>query len=52
MAEPYNYMLNVPDPTQSVVSGVQRGIELAALMDERKLRQAKIEKQKRQENAN
>jgi hypothetical protein len=51
MAEPYNYMLNVPDPTQSVVSGVQRGIELAALMDERKLRQAKIEKQKRLENA-
>lgn len=44
-------MLNVPDPTQSVVSGVQRGIELAALMDERKLRQAKIEKQKRLENA-
>jgi hypothetical protein len=51
MAEPYNYMLNVPDPTQSVVSGVQRGIELAALMDERQIRQAKIEKQKRLENA-
>jgi hypothetical protein len=46
MVQPYNYMLNVPDPTQSVMGGIQQGLQLATAVDKFKLQQ-----QQRQEQA-
>lgn len=34
MAQPFNYMLNVPDPSQAVMGGIQQGMQLG-LMGER-----------------
>lgn len=42
MPAPYNYMLNLPDPTQNVVGGVQSALGIANLMDQRKLQQLKL----------
>lgn len=33
MAQPFNYMLNVPDPSQAVIGGVQQGVQLASMME-------------------
>lgn len=33
MAQPFNYMLNVPDPSQAVTSGLQQGVQLASMME-------------------
>jgi len=46
MVQPYNYMLNVPDPTQSVMGGIQQGLQLATAVDK-----FKIQQQQRQEQA-
>jgi uncharacterized coiled-coil protein SlyX len=37
MAQPFNYQLNLPDPTQSVLGGVQAGMGIANLMSQRNL---------------
>jgi propanediol dehydratase small subunit len=31
--QPLNYMLNVPDPSQAVIGGVQQGVQLASMME-------------------
>ena len=36
MAQPFNYMLNVPDPTQSVMGGVQNALNISNMMSQRK----------------
>ena len=51
MVQPYNYMLNLPDPTQSVLSGVQQGLQIATLMDERKAMQQQAAEQQRLQTA-
>lgn len=33
MAQPFNYMLNVPDPSQAVMGGIQQGVQLGAMME-------------------
>lgn len=33
MAQPFNYMLNVPDPSQAVLGGIQQGVQLGAMME-------------------
>lgn len=33
MAEPYNYMLNLPDPSQGMMSGIQNGLMLSSVID-------------------
>lgn len=33
MAQPFNYMLNVPDPSQAVTAGLQQGVQLAGMME-------------------
>jgi len=33
MAQPFSYMLNVPDPSQAVIGGVQQGVQLASMME-------------------
>jgi len=37
MAQPFNYMLNVPDPTQSVMGGVQNALNISNMMSQRNL---------------
>jgi uncharacterized coiled-coil protein SlyX len=41
MAQPFNYMLNVPDPTQSVMGGVQNALGIANVMSQRNLAEQK-----------
>jgi hypothetical protein len=33
MAQPFSYMLNVPDPAAAVTGGLQQGIQLASMME-------------------
>jgi len=33
MAQPFSYMLNVPNPAEAVTSGLQQGVQLAGLME-------------------
>ena len=33
MAQPFNYMLNVPNPAEAVTSGLQQGVQLASMME-------------------
>lgn len=42
MPAPYNYMLNVPDPTQSVMGGVQSALSVSNMMQQRQLQEAKL----------
>jgi hypothetical protein len=35
MTQPYNYMLNLPDPSQSVMGGLQQGMALSQMMAQR-----------------
>jgi hypothetical protein len=35
MTQPYNYMLNLPDPSQSVMGGIQQGMALSQMMAQR-----------------
>ena len=37
MSQPFNYMLNVPDPTQSVMGGVQSALNIGNMMSQRNL---------------
>lgn len=39
--QPYNYMLNVPDPTQSVMGGMQTALNLANVASQRNLAEQK-----------
>jgi len=41
MAQPFNYMLNVPDPTQSVMGGVQNALNISNMMSQRNLAEQK-----------
>lgn len=41
MAQPFNYMLNVPDPTQSVMGGVQNALNIGNMMSQRNLAEQK-----------
>lgn len=41
MAQPFNYMLNVPDPTQSVMGGVQNALNIYNMMSQRNLAEQK-----------
>jgi len=41
MAQPFNYMLNVPDPTQSVMGGVQNALGISNMMSQRNLAEQK-----------
>lgn len=44
MPQPYDYRINVPDPTQSVMQGIQGGLNVAGLIDQRKQAQAQAER--------
>jgi hypothetical protein len=44
MAQPFSYMLNVPDPAAAVTGGLQQGVQLASMMERADL----ISAQKRQ----
>jgi hypothetical protein len=33
MAQPFNYMLNVPNPAEAVTGGLQQGVQLASMME-------------------
>lgn len=33
MAQPFNYMLSVPNPAEAVTSGLQQGVQLAGMME-------------------
>lgn len=33
MAQPFSYMLNVPNPAEAVTSGLQQGVQLASMME-------------------
>lgn len=41
MAQPFNYMLNVPDPSQSVMGGVQNALSIGNMMSQRNLTEQK-----------
>ncbi len=41
MAQPFNYMLNVPDPTQSVMDGIQNALNIGYMMSQRNLAEQK-----------
>ena len=41
MAQPFNYMLNVPDPTQSVMGGVQNALNIGNMVSQRNLAEQK-----------
>jgi len=41
MAQPFNYMLNLPDPTQSVMGGVQNALNIANIASQRNLAEQK-----------
>ena len=41
MAQPFNYMLNVPDPSQSVMAGVQNAMGIANIANQAKLAEQK-----------
>lgn len=41
MAQPYNYMLNIPDPSQSVMAGVQNAMSIANIANQAKLAEQK-----------
>ena len=38
-------MINVPDPTQTVLGGVQRGLQLASAVDKYKMQQQERQQQ-------
>ena len=41
MAQPFNYMLNLPDPTNNVMSGVQNALGIAKMASERNVAEQK-----------
>lgn len=41
MAQPFNYMLNLPDPTTNVMSGVQNALGIAKMASERNVAEQK-----------
>ena len=41
MSQPFNYMLNVPDPTQSVMGGIQNALAIGNMMSQRNLNEQK-----------
>lgn len=41
MAQPFNYMMNLPDPTQSVMGGVQNALNIANIASQRNLAEQK-----------
>ncbi len=50
MAQPFNYMLNVPDPTQSVMGGIQNALNISNMMSQRNLaEQQALDLQKKRE---
>lgn len=56
MAQPFNYMLNVPNPAEAVTGGLQQGVQLASMMERADLigaqrRQTEIENQALQAKA-
>lgn len=44
MVQPANYTLNVPDPTQSMVTGVQSGLQLVGAVQQHEAQQAALQK--------
>lgn len=42
MPAPYNYMLNLPDPTQSVMGGVQSAMAISNLQNQKQLQDLKL----------
>lgn len=42
MPAPYNYMLNLPDPTQSVMGGVQSAMAISNLQSQKQLQDLKL----------
>lgn len=42
MPAPYNYMLNLPDPTQSVMGGVQSALNIAGIQSQKQLQDLKL----------
>lgn len=51
MPAPYDYRINIPDPTQSVLSGVQTGLNISNVMAQRQQAQAEAESQRRMQEA-
>jgi hypothetical protein len=47
MPAPYNYMRNLPDPTQNVMSGVQSALGIAGMQSQRQLQDIKLAETKR-----
>lgn len=45
MAQPYNYMLNVPNPADSVMEGVRDAVGIAGVFSQQKLAQQQAQKQ-------
>lgn len=44
MVQPYNYMINTPDPTQSVMGGLQAGLQIGNLMTQAQAHQLATQK--------